>query len=773
MMKAKTFEKWKTEFGKHLGYEVDEKGAPTLIWCATCREFDALESMAVGKGCIDASAYVKGKRSMKLSHFRDHIKKSGGHMTAVLRLGERQKATNLPAVPVEEEPDAPKQTTMIPYLHQITLRQRQQLTRKFQLCHFLVAQEKQSFRLYSKMANFERDIHKVDMGTGYTTNIACREMLHYLSEAARAEYITEPLNNGEASFYSVLNDGSSSAKTLDEKELFLIKTAPNGIPVVQVMSLEEPEDTNAEGLKMSMEEAITKMGFTFERKDHELGMCSDGAAVNLKLHRLVKEEMGDHYVFTHCPNHGFELAVRDAFKLSEIEEEAAGDLLTNHKLFKGATLRWRLFKRQSNAIGLPYKRYKRPNGTRWTEHQAAAIAVYLHNLPILIGFCNDQITNPKNATMKKLGPKLKGVLGGCTQLSHVLYLAIKGDILQFLTPLAKALQATELILPELITICKSAIDHVTELSALLDNSNSAIFQTRGNDIFKLTSTVLKDIGDDAVVHQEMQTRNTEDTSVHHSFHTYSMKGKLTDATDKCLGDFRTVIRALKDSMYTRLKSITEDELFVAVAKLLDTKCYKFNTTDELMPYIAIISDKFATVLEANNVDVQTAKSEFKLVHNHVLTFFRSTNPSNVWPQLFALKTTLGIGNIQKIAELCISLPIGNAVTERTFSYLWRIFSKERQSLSNATLNDILRLRADGNFEENRYKRAIDLFLTTHKGGVARKRKRRVDGYRQRKRVSVAAVSTQQSSTESSSSDDESEASDSSGSPSSYESDSDF
>ena len=31
-------------------------------------------------------------------------------------------------------------------------------------------------------------------------------------------------------------------------------------------------------------------------------------------------------------------------------------------------------------------RYKRPTGTRWVEHQAAAIDSYLINLPAMIGF---------------------------------------------------------------------------------------------------------------------------------------------------------------------------------------------------------------------------------------------------------------------------------------------------------------------------------------------------------------------------------------------------
>ena len=76
-----------------------------------------------------------------------------------------------------------------------------------------------------------------------------------------------------------------------------------------------------------------------------------------------------------------------------------------------------------------------------------------------------------------------------------------------------------------------------------------------------------------------------------------------------------------------------------------------------------------------------------------------------------MKNELGIVNILHIAELCIALPISNAESERVFSFLWRVFSKDRQSLSNSTLEDILRLRCDTDFSESRYKRAIEMYLT--------------------------------------------------------------
>ena len=111
--------------------------------------------------------------------------------------------------------------------------------------------------------------------------------------------ITEPLNNNSINYYSILNVGSSSAKMTDEKE-FLIKTAAKGTPKFEVMSLEEPKSCDAEGLKESLAVATGRMNFSFSRSQKELGMCSDGASVNVKCHRLVQEELGSRYSLILC-----------------------------------------------------------------------------------------------------------------------------------------------------------------------------------------------------------------------------------------------------------------------------------------------------------------------------------------------------------------------------------------------------------------------------------------------------------------------------------------
>ena len=103
---------------------------------------------------------------------------------------------------------------------------------------------------------------------------------------------------------------------------------------------------------------------------------------------------------------------------------------------------------------------------------------------------------------------------------------------------------------------------------------------------------------------------------------------------------------------------------------------------------------------------------------HVRKFLSGNSPSRCCPQLFQLKSGLGLKNILHIAEICIVVPLSNAESERIFSYLWRQLSKEGMSLNHQPLERILQLRSAGkDYRIETYDHAIDLFLTEFPDGA--------------------------------------------------------
>ena len=243
-------------------------------------------------------------------------------------------------------------------------------------------------------------------------------------------------------YYSILFDGASSAKCVDEKELFIMKTCVQGKPTFNVMSLEEPDECNADGINEAMKNSINKLNFNFERKSKEIGMCSDGAAVNRAVYNQLVDELGPQYLSMFCLSHKFELALNDAFQISKLNENSENSYTDIYYFFKCSPLRWRLFKRQSIFMELARRKHKRLSRTRWAEHRIEALDSQLINLPILIGFCDQQTSSPHNNTIKKLKSKLQGVQKIATSVTALIFNSVKLDELEVVWPMSKILQET-------------------------------------------------------------------------------------------------------------------------------------------------------------------------------------------------------------------------------------------------------------------------------------------------------------------------------------------
>ena len=114
-----------------------------------------------------------------------------------------------------------------------------------------------------------------------------------------------------------------------------------------------------------------------------------------------------------------------------------------------------------------------------------------------------------------------------------------------------------------------------------------------------------------------------------------------------------------------------------------------------------------------------------MLFDYVVRNCNGMSPNKVWPYLFNVKSTVRLANILHIAEICIASPLANAESERVFTFLWRLFSKERTLLKNDILKNLLQLRCD--FSAQRYKRAIDLFETVYPDGTVRKAARHAEG----------------------------------------------
>ena len=80
--------------------------------------------------------------------------------------------------------------------------------------------------------------------------------MKYISLSERFQKITLLLDENIMNYYSIFFDGASSAKCVDEKELQIMKTCLQNKPTFNVMSLEEPDECNADGINEAMKNSI-------------------------------------------------------------------------------------------------------------------------------------------------------------------------------------------------------------------------------------------------------------------------------------------------------------------------------------------------------------------------------------------------------------------------------------------------------------------------------------------------------------------------------------
>ena len=330
------------------------------LFCRICKYYYGDKrnlSSLKGRTKNQLRAYIDGTSTIKKCNAIGHLSAGGAHDDALNALTDNPPdelkdlfEKSRPTVGATSSASSSNQGTIRTMFRKQTVVNQQQLLKKIQLAHF-VGVRALSNSMYEHLSSFEKEIHGVDLGGGYLTRSACTEIIHYVAKDNLIKNVTEPLNSGKRHYYSLLSDGSSNAKTMDEKELVLIKTCDEGRPVFHVLGLQ-----------------------VVKKIRHDINQIPEDLDVD------------DEYIHTLCPAHKVELAIHDAFNTVEFNKDAEKDLVDIYYFFKKANLKWHLFKRQAKFMSADFKRYKRPTGTRWVEHQVAAIDSYLHNLPVLIGF---------------------------------------------------------------------------------------------------------------------------------------------------------------------------------------------------------------------------------------------------------------------------------------------------------------------------------------------------------------------------------------------------
>ena len=287
------------------------------------------------------------------------------------------------------------------------------------------------------------------------------------------------------------------------------------------------------------------------------------------------------------------------------------------------------------------------------------------------------------------------------KLEKLFFNYIKMDILSVMRPISKTFQDNSLLLPEMITVASSTIKTLKKLDKLIRDQETLLKPEFFPSVNKFIDELKAEEG--IISYRQTRQDHGETGNIGYSYHGYLLTGNIDKSLEKNAEHFTKIFEKLIEAMTLRLGSIPENPLFISVASFLDTRLYIcICNSEDLSDHINTMVDRYRLLLEANNCNLENIHYEFDIIFDHVKHFMPNRSSSKAWPLIFKLKEGLGIKNILQVAELCIAIPISNAESERVFSFLWNVFSKNRQSLKNSSLEDILRLRCGTDFSDKRY-----------------------------------------------------------------------
>ena len=285
-----------------------------------------------------------------------------------------------------------------------------------------------------------------------------REFVHCIAQAVQEKCAV--ILSG-AGFFSILTDGSQARKTKAGKELVLIRTERNGIPIYIVASLLEMEkfgggnaDAIVKGIK-SVFEKPAPFGMSPNQFQGKLISCTaDGASVNTgKYNGVLTQLKQDHpwLITIHCANDRIELAVKSAFDIPEFQ--AIKDFhKTNYNLLKNSgKLQSQVFECASS-LGIDYYRLPKIHGTRFVKHRRGGFKTLLETWPAYTLAYENAVANTQESSAN-VRTKISGLLKKFKSYSFMCTVDVYLDLLEKIGPCSLVFEAESLMPYEIPLAC--------------------------------------------------------------------------------------------------------------------------------------------------------------------------------------------------------------------------------------------------------------------------------------------------------------------------------
>lgn len=547
----------------------------------------------------------------------------------------------------------PEQSELAKCVKNIEKSMFEHLTHLFHIAYFIGRHEK-PFTDFPRQVILARRLN-VNMKEQYTSDKACQSFIEFIAldllESVIAKVKLSPN-------FSVLIDGSTDRSGDDNADVY-VRYLHEGEIREDLLGLVTLESGTSEAYYTALTTFLDTTTIDWRRPNYLVSLGTDGAAsmVGHKsgLVTLLKRDVPN-CISVHCVAHRLQLAILDATGKIDYLSEFDRTVKKVFHFYRGSNKRLQSLRKTASVLEVEIVKLRDIHSIRWVSSKSDAMTALKKNFVAVIVNLESVASDTK--TSGSGSSEAKGIVKNMQTLKFAKTLFFLIDLYSILDPLCKLLQAKELVLSQV----KNRINVVIDLlEGLMDNEGREV---------KWFMTKQKLIGNNV-----------------------TFEGlTLTHAT-------------LGERQYQLLRNTVIENTCRYLRERLDSTNNVVGINSNIldpMQYPSADSESFKTY---GNKEVEVLARHFNLVNNNVDTLIAQ------WMELKYTTHSLGLSiqNILKrlkenptryevlrpVYEAVACVAVSTASCERGFSYVNRIKTKQRLSLSTETLRDLLQLAVNG------------------------------------------------------------------------------
>ena len=325
------------------------------------------------------------------------------------------------------------------------------------------------------MCELERR-HGVNIGKNYTTETSARSFTHFVAQAQRMKL---GITLQQAKFFSILLDGSTDSKNIENELLLVVWFDKDGqvnrervVTKTSYLKIARPSTDNAKSIFDVLQTALQRLGISAISREEcgkIVGIGTDGAAANITgagLKGLVEKEI-PWVIWMWCMAHRLELVVKDALKHTHFE--LVDDMLLRlYLLYENSSKKCRELEeivtelRECVSLEDGGTRPIRASGSRWIIHKWNAMKQVLSKYG---AYTTHLATLSEDSTANSVDrAKLRGYYLKWTNAKYLLGCAFFVDLLNPCSILSKVMQHDDLDIMSVLTSLLRSVKEIEKLS---------------------------------------------------------------------------------------------------------------------------------------------------------------------------------------------------------------------------------------------------------------------------------------------------------------------